>query len=62
MQEGDNPRSRRGHNRSKATDNPEGLKEEELKKMRLIELAPCRRYKKRHLKELSESEVDNIIS
>ena len=30
--------------------------------MRLIDNAHCRRYKKRHLKELSEAEVDKIIA
>ena len=36
--------------------------EAELKEMRLAESAPCRRYKKRHLKDLSEAEVDKIIA
>ena len=62
MEELDNSRSRRGHKRSRAVDNPEGLKEEELKKMRLIDKGPNGRYKKRHLKELSELEVDEIIA
>ena len=36
------PRSRRGHKRSKASHNNEGLQEKELKELRLIERAPCR--------------------
>ena len=58
----ENPRSRRGHKRSKAEHNAEGLKEEELRELRIIDSAPCRRYKKRRLKELSDEEVDEIIA
>jgi hypothetical protein len=57
-----NPRSRRGHKRSKAEHNAEGLKEEELRELRIIDSAPCRRYKKRRLRELSDEEVAEIIA
>ena len=58
----ENPRSRRGHKRSKAEHNAEGLKEEELRELRVIDSAPCRHYKKRRLKELDDAEVDEIIA
>ena len=55
-------RSRRGHKRSKAVHNAEGLKEEELRQLRARENAHCRCYKKRHLKDLSEKDVAEIIA
>ena len=56
------PRSRKGHKRSKATHNPDQLKESELREMSVVENATCRISKKRHLKNLSEAEVDEIIA
>ena len=56
------PRSKKGHKRSKASHNKDGLMEKELKELRLIENAPCRQYKKRRLKDLKEEEVDEIIA
>lgn len=56
------PRSRKGQKRSKASHNPEGLRESELKELRLIESAPCKYYKKRHLKNLTDEEVEEIIA
>ena len=56
------PRSRKGLKRSKASHNAEGMKEQELRLLRKKERAPCGRFKKRHLKDLREDEVDEIIS
>ena len=42
--------------------NAEGMKEEEMRQLRRKERAPQGRFKKRHLKDLSEEEVDEIIS
>ena len=55
-------RSRKGHKRSKASHNPDQLKESELREMSVVENATCRLSKKRHLKNLSEDEVDKIIA
>jgi len=56
------PRSRKGQKRSTAAHNVEGLKEEELRELRIIDRVPCRKFKKRHLKDLTEEEVDEIIN
>ena len=55
-------RQRWGHKRSKPEHNNDGRSEAELKRLSLEEKAPCRNFKKRHLKDLSEAEVDEIVT
>lgn len=56
------PRQRTGHKRSKAAHNVEGISEGTLKRQRQAEDAPQRYFKKRHLKDLGEAEVNEIIA
>jgi len=55
------PRSRKGYKRSRPSHNSEGLTEQELKELRLVERVPCSRFKKRHLKDLDEEEIEDIV-
>jgi len=36
--------------------------EADLREQRLVDRVPCRNFKKRHLKDLSEQEVDDIVA
>ena len=53
---------RRGQKRSKPCHNLEQRTEAELKQQRLMERAPCRKYKKRLLKDLSAQEIEAIVA
>ena len=55
-------RERRGHKRSMPRHNGEGMLEADLREQRLVDRVPCRNFKKRHLKDLSEQEVDDIVA
>ena len=57
----DRTRTLRGRKKSTAKHNVEGLSEGELKRQRRQEAALCRKYKKRHRKDLSSEELEEII-
>ena len=54
-------RTKVGKKRSKAAHNAEGVEEAELKKWRIEDKGLCRKYKKRHRKDLTPEEIDEII-
>ena len=55
-------RTLRGTKRSKSSHNIEGRTEDDLRKQRHHEKAPCRKFKKRHRKDLSLEEVEEIVN
>ena len=55
-------RSRRGLKRSVPAHNPDRLSEGELRELRKVDAGSCRLSKKRHLKSLSDAEMDQIVA
>ena len=55
------PRSRRGQKKSKPTDNAEGLKEKDLRRRRDQDTVASCKYKKRHRKDLTAEEIEQIV-
>ena len=47
---------------SKRSHNAQGLLEKDLKKIRDKEKAKCRKFKKRHRKDLDPEEVEEIVA
>ena len=54
-------RSQKGLKKSKRSHNPSGKSEADLKKIRDSEKVKCRHFKKRHRKDLSPDEIDQIV-
>ena len=55
-------RTPRGTKRSNSSHNIEGRTEDDLRKQRHYEKAPSRKFKKRHRKDLSLEEVEEIVN
>ena len=55
-------RSRRGHKRSMPKHNVDGESEAALREQNLKDKAPRRNFKRRHRKDLSEQEVNEIVA
>ena len=55
-------RSRRGHKRSLPKHNIDGLSEAAMREQSLRDKAPCRNFKRRHRKDLTQQEVDEIVA
>ena len=56
-----NTRSRRGLRHSRPADNPDGLKEFEIKALDQAEQSPSKKFRRRHRKELAYEEIMEIV-
>jgi len=56
-----NKRTRKGQKHSTKADNPEGLKEKDIKAREVLQIFPVRKFKKRTSSQLSYNEVTDIV-
>ena len=56
-----NTRSRRGLKLSRPSDNPDGLKEFEIRALEQADQGPGKRFRRRHRKELAHGEILEIV-
>ena len=56
-----NKRTRKGQKHSTKADNPEGLKEKDIKAREVLQIFPVRKFKKRTSSQLSYNEVTDIF-